>query len=116
MPTDEAPAATAARAYSICTSFPDGLKQSTNKSEFIIKRLIGAFELTQDAHLKVVNEKLYRSEAIVQSFTRISLTAISQGTLQRGSDDIHQYVRMAIKDQIFEIILHMSEKSCCHSS
>jgi len=31
MPTDAAPAATAAKAYSICTSFPEGLKVVNEK-------------------------------------------------------------------------------------
>ena len=38
MPTDGAPAATAAKAYSICTSFPEGLKEK--KLKFTIRKII----------------------------------------------------------------------------
>lgn len=55
MPTEGAPAATAANAYSICTNFPDGLKAEITTLNSVV---------VSETYLKVVREKLYRSEAI----------------------------------------------------
>ncbi len=71
IPTEAAPAATAAKAYSICTNFPEGLHGND------VKCLVyGNEELNFISHLNVVKEKLYRSDAIVTYSKQLCFSAI----------------------------------------